>query len=96
MSCEEKVGNNSILELDEGADTMQRIGKECICGKYAISSQKPYRIVYSKVYTLNGTKMIQLSIYDWAYDKDYIFESCTFNEPFSFTISSDGSYVAYT
>lgn len=61
-----------------------------------ISGTKPYKIMYSKVYTLNGAKMIQLSIYDWAIDKDYAFESFAYNEPFSFTISQDGNFVAYT
>lgn len=51
----------------------QRSFKACMCGKYAISGTKPYKIVYSKVYTLNGTKMTQLSIYNFAYDKDYVF-----------------------
>lgn len=67
-----------------------------MCGKYVISGVKPYKIVYAKVYSLNGTKMIQLSIYNSAYDKDYVFESFNYNEPFSFTISEDGNYVAYT
>lgn len=70
MSCEERLLNNSIREMD-GED--QRSFKACMCGKYAISGTKPYKIVYSKVYTLNGTKMTQLSIYNFAYDKDYVF-----------------------
>lgn len=41
-----------------------------MCGRFVISATKPYKILYSKVYTLNNAKKIQLSIYDWAIDKD--------------------------
>lgn len=68
--------NNSIKEID-GDD--QRPLKECMCGKYAISGVKPYKIVYTKIYSMNGSKMIQLSIYNSAYDKDYVFESFNYN-----------------
>jgi hypothetical protein len=70
--------------------------RECICGKYAISGVKPYKMLFSKVYTLNGSKMIQLSIYDWGIDKDYPFQSFPFNDTFTFSISEDGNYVSYT
>lgn len=91
MSCEERFGNNSVVGEEE------RIGaKECLCGRFAVSGVKPYKVLYVKVYTMNGVKMIQLSVYNAAYDKDYVFESFHYNEPFSFTISEDGRFVAHS
>lgn len=67
--------NNSIQEYENGdGDEYEKyFNKDCLCGKYSISGVKPYKILFAKVFSLNGTKMIQLSIYDAAYDKDFVF-----------------------
>lgn len=44
-----------------------------------MSGVKPYKLLYSKVFTVNGSKNIQLSLYDWAFDKDYVVESLNYN-----------------
>jgi hypothetical protein len=35
-------------------------------------------------------------LYDEKYDKDYQFDSILEEDPFNFTLSSDGNYLAYT
>ncbi len=67
--------NNSIQEYEnENEDEKYfNFNKDCLCGKYSISGVKPYKILFAKVFSLNGTKMTQLSIYDAAYDKDFVF-----------------------
>jgi hypothetical protein len=57
---------------------------------------KPYKMIYAKIFTVNRVKNIQLRVYDWAYDKDYSLGSFAYNEPFSFNISEDGKYIAYS
>lgn len=68
----------------------------CKCGKYQISQQKPYKLLYTKVYSINKYKRISLCVYDWAIDQSYVLESFTDQEPFSFAISEDGKFVSFT
>lgn len=70
--------------------------KGCHCGKYSISWAKPYKIIFSKVFFVNAKKYIELAIYDNAIDKTEPFSSFDYNEVFSFAISQDGKYLAYS
>ena len=47
----------------------------CRCGNYVISGKKPYKMVFMRVYSINNTKRISLILYDWALDKEFVFES---------------------
>lgn len=67
-----------------------------MCGQFVISGIKPHKLLYCKIYTINGVKRVSLVIYDWAIDKEYTFESCAYTDPFNFTISDDGKFVAFT
>ena len=38
-----------------------------------MSAKKPYKMAFTRVYSINNTKRISLIIYEWALDKEYVF-----------------------
>lgn len=100
MNCDEKFGNNSLFDQDDDQTAEEGLPyqqlNECKCGKYELSATKPYKMLYAKVYTINKSKTVSLCVYDWAIDKSFNIESLPDQNPFIFSISPDGKYVAYS
>ena len=82
-----------VIDLTQTKNIVENF---CKCGKYVITSIKPYKIVYCRVYTINAVKRLSLVIYDWAIDKEYVFDTMEYSDEFDFAISDNGEYLAYT
>lgn len=63
--------NTSIRYLETHCEAGNQI--LCKCGDFVMSVEKPYKLAYIKIATINKVKQKSIMVYDWKIDKEYQF-----------------------